>query len=54
MGITVFQIYRDGDACQFWVEILSIRIGDWDRSLFSYFRDWRKSELQVLFFRFRN
>ena len=53
MGITIFQIYRDRQACQFWVEILSIKIGDWDRSLFNYFKDWNKRELQILFFRIR-
>lgn len=52
-GIILFQLSRNFEMCEFALILLSITIGQSERCLFSYWKDYHKIEIDILFFHFK-
>lgn len=52
-AIQLFQINRNYEMCEFSIYILATCIGESERSLFSFFSGYSKTEIDLLFIHFR-
>lgn len=53
MNITLIEIKKYNDFCQFYFSLVEIQYKEFDKSLFCYWKDGYKCIINVLFFEFK-